>query len=316
MSELTTVSMYNRGDKDFPKGWGSVKTSKYEVLTDKEEWDPFFTSFFSTISKDVEFVYKGLTTLLSTISKDVEFAYEDLTSFLSDTSKNVDFVYEKLSSYLTPLLSTISEIALEILLFPFTVFSYIDVEPPYYDKKSEKFIEFYHNYNHLEPNSDGFRLRDILKLSDADIQAHIEWLFPIEETVLDSSKVPTATPTVIEAFKANKHLKKNLLRSFETMLSFYGLQLVNEKIEKGPNFDEKRKNWLLNNGSIQSRMIKSLATLGREDLAIKFFEALEKVCLESQSDIFKKRLERTCVQNWLSSITECIPTYRLLKDRN
>ena len=201
------------------------------------------------------------------------------------------------------LIALIREVVLTILFFPFLTLSYFDGTEKDYDRKSENFIDFYGKH---EYNSHEFRLQDILDITDdRDIIKHVKWLFPIDEKVAEHSQLPTATPKVISAFK-EKTPYKNLERSFIRMLSCYGLKFDGRKVVKADNFDEKKKYWLVNNGANLTRMIKSLATLGRKDLAISLYESLESVFLETRrpSVDFLRIMEI-----WHSSIVESIPDF-------
>ena len=93
----------------------------------------------------------------------------------------------------------------------------------------------------------------------------------------------------IEIFRGvtvtGRRLRANMLRSFETMLGFYGFRydLSNPNkvtIERGGNFEQRRKVWL-NKGNHNflriDRILNSLKMVGLEKYAAIFFNALKKL---------------------------------------
>jgi hypothetical protein len=119
------------------------------------------------------------------------------------------------------------------------------------------------------------------------VHDYIQWLFPLRERSLFNPHAPVLDDPQIEAFRSDERLRGELRKSFETMLSFYGLELSNEHgrkwIREGPLFSERSRVWLTqgNHNFLRiTRILTSLRTLGLEELGKTFFDFLDRLYAE------------------------------------
>lgn len=186
------------------------------------------------------------------------------------------------------------------------------------EKGEAIFIDFYLGNKaslRADPMQQGFTFEQILSFTDAEMEEHhdfIQWLFPLVNPSGANPSAPTATDQIIIDFRENPELQTRLLLSFEKMLDYYGLELnSSDKVIRSQNFDRKKNNWLINHGHNllrMSRIIGSLAALGRPDLAQSFYEVLESVYLENKS-IPQASLSDS-MKIWANTIRSYIPGYR------
>jgi len=59
-----------------------------------------------------------------------------------------------------------------------------------------------------------------------NVHDYIQWLFPLTEGSAYNPDAPVLDEHIIERFRSTDLLKSRLKRSFEVMLNFFGLQLV------------------------------------------------------------------------------------------
>jgi hypothetical protein len=152
----------------------------------------------------------------------------------------------------------------------------------------------------------GRQLDDIWRMSHDDLEFthdYIQWLFPLRERSSVQPDVPVVDDTVVEAFRAPE-LRERLLESARVMASFYGLRIVESDggiaVQRAPDFDERRAVWL-NRGNHNflrlTRIMKSLALLGRPALAKAWLDALVSIYQDFGSSISPDTL-----RYWQSSV--------------
>jgi hypothetical protein len=132
------------------------------------------------------------------------------------------------------------------------------------------------------PDHRGRMLDEILRWSDHRLEAghdFIHVLFPLPEPSQNIPNAPVADPAVFAEFRRSPALQKNLLRSFQMMLRFYGFQLDAVRCEVVPAFDfhEKSANWLFlgdHNHLRITRILKCLTASGLGAQAAAFLKAL------------------------------------------
>src|SRR5262245_3775127 len=97
----------------------------------------------------------------------------------------------------------------------------------------------------------GRLLSHILGFSLDELERHhdyIQWLFPLPEPSGANASAPLLTQQDIAAFQYEKLLQDALLRSFELLLHFYGLELdihaEHAEIRPSTHFDDRRRVWL------------------------------------------------------------------------
>ena len=109
---------------------------------------------------------------------------------------------------------------------------------------------------------------------------YIQWLFPLRERSQANPSAPVLDDDQIRAFRADEQLQRELLKSFDRMLGFYGFQRTGACVERSAAWEERSANWLTagNHNMLRiTRILKSLSILGLRQYATAFFEALEHV---------------------------------------
>ena len=129
----------------------------------------------------------------------------------------------------------------------------------------------------------GRRLEEIWRFSHdelEDIHDYIQWLFPLTERSAFNPGAPVLDDATIERFKSDATLRRNIERSLDVMLDFYGFTRDRNRIVQSPAFAERSANWLTpgNHNFLRlTRILKSLTLLGLEERAAQLLECLEAV---------------------------------------
>lgn len=133
----------------------------------------------------------------------------------------------------------------------------------------------------------GRYLGAILLWSHAELENvhdYIQWLFPTAEASGVNPAAPLLTDETIAAFKADPELRHALVRSLDTMLSFLGLHrgTVNgvTHIIRGPNWEQRRTEWLRpgNHNHLRiTRILSSLRSLGCDGEAQALMDCLADI---------------------------------------
>lgn len=95
------------------------------------------------------------------------------------------------------------------------------------------------------PDNHGRMLAEIFKHDDEWLEAchnYIQWFFPAKEMSRVTPDVPILDKKKIGAFRTDEILRNNLRAALIRILSFYGLELILEKIIKGPNWEARKSN--------------------------------------------------------------------------
>ncbi|XP_010776702.1 opioid growth factor receptor-like protein 1 [Notothenia coriiceps] len=132
------------------------------------------------------------------------------------------------------------------------------------------------------------------------VHSYIQWLFPLREPGVNYM-ASELTKKEIEAFKKNEEAKKKLVESYELMLGFYGMRLVNKEtgeVKRADNWKERYGNLERNmhNNLRITRILKSLGELGFEHF---------------QAPLVRFFLEETLVKKTLSSMKRSVLDYFL-----
>ncbi|XP_063071877.1 opioid growth factor receptor-like protein 1 [Engraulis encrasicolus] len=98
------------------------------------------------------------------------------------------------------------------------------------------------------------------------VHSYIQWLFPLREEGMNY-QAHTLTQAEIKAFVADEAAKERLRTSYELMLDFYGIKLVNDKtgeVERAQHWESRfdNLNWNTHNNLRITRILKCLGTLG------------------------------------------------------
>uniref|UniRef100_G3PQY1 Opioid growth factor receptor n=1 Tax=Gasterosteus aculeatus TaxID=69293 RepID=G3PQY1_GASAC len=132
------------------------------------------------------------------------------------------------------------------------------------------------------------------------VHSYIQWLFPLREPGVNYM-ASELTKKEIEAFKKNEDAKKRLVESYELMLGFYGMRLLNKEtgeVKRADNWKERFGNLERNmhNNLRITRILKSLGELGFEHY---------------QAPLVRFFLEETLVKKTLSSVKRSVLDYFL-----
>uniref|UniRef100_A0A8D1V7J9 Opioid growth factor receptor (OGFr) conserved domain-containing protein n=1 Tax=Sus scrofa TaxID=9823 RepID=A0A8D1V7J9_PIG len=105
-----------------------------------------------------------------------------------------------------------------------------------------------------------------------DNHTYIQWLFPLREPGVNWHAKPL-TLQEVEAFKSSPEVKERLVRAYELMLGFYGIQLKDRKtgrVCRAQNYQKRFQNlnWHSHNNLRITRMLKSLGELGLEHFQV------------------------------------------------
>ncbi|KAM5179376.1 opioid growth factor receptor [Callospermophilus lateralis] len=133
-------------------------------------------------------------------------------------------------------------------------------------------LSFYKNEIRFLPN--GCFIEDILQnwrdkydLLE-DNHSYIQWLFPLREPGVNWHAKPL-TLKEVQAFKSSKEVRERLIRAYELMLGFYGIQLKDRDtgaVCRAQNYHSRFQNlnWRSHNNLRITRILKSLGELGLE----------------------------------------------------
>jgi len=147
-------------------------------------------------------------------------------------------------------------------------------------------MDFVAFYRGTEPDHQGRTLPDILRWSDARLEAghdYIHVLFPLQEPSKHIPNAPVLDAACLAEFRKDPIIQTNLLLSFRRMLDFYGFQLADPgklEIVPAPDFPRKADNWLFvgdHNHLRITRILRCLTACGLQDQAAAFLKTLLSV---------------------------------------
>jgi hypothetical protein len=162
-------------------------------------------------------------------------------------------------------------------------------------------------YRHESTDDRGRSLRQIWGWDHARLEGvhdYIQWLFPLREPSAVNYTAPLITDRTVAVFAGNAVLRDNLKRSFELMLDFYGLVLVDQKhrlaVVPTSSFEGRSRTWLMpgNHNHLRlTRILRSVGTLGLPDCAAALFDRLVVIYREAPGAI-----SSTTFQYWQRAI--------------
>lgn len=137
------------------------------------------------------------------------------------------------------------------------------------------------------------------------VHSYIQWLFPLREPGVNYMAAEL-TRKEIQAFRESDEAKSRLLDSYELMLGFYGIQLLNREtgeVKRAENWRERFANLERNmhNNLRITRILKSLGELGFEHF---------------QAPLVRFFLEETLIRKTLSSVKRSVLDYFLFAVRD
>ncbi|XP_040844206.1 opioid growth factor receptor [Ochotona curzoniae] len=133
-------------------------------------------------------------------------------------------------------------------------------------------LSFYKNEICFLPN--GCLIEELLEQRQShytwleDNHSYIQWLFPLREPGVNWHAKPL-TLREVEAFKSCPEVKERLVRAYELMLDFYGIQLQDRAtgaVCRAQHYQKRFQNlnWRSHNNLRITRILKSLGELGLE----------------------------------------------------
>lgn len=143
-------------------------------------------------------------------------------------------------------------------------------------------------YRNERPNRHGFTLEKILKFNDREMERHhdfIQWIFPTRTVSNYNTQAPLLNNALIQAAKSDIKIRKNVIRAFDKMLQYYGLERVGKTVQKARNFNDRKGYWTINgkhNLLRMTRIIISLRELGFEEEAQNFGRCISNLAKNQQ----------------------------------
>ena len=149
-----------------------------------------------------------------------------------------------------------------------------------------KLLDFYAG---IGADNRGRKIENIWTWSHEKLeQSHdfIQWIFPLPEVSSFNPDAPVLTVGDIINIRRSEVLKDRVLRSLDLMLAFYGFVRIQNKantsIITSQDYENRIRAWVTprnHNFFRISRILKLNA------YSVKFFEALEGLCLDKQNII-------------------------------
>ena len=118
------------------------------------------------------------------------------------------------------------------------------------------------------PDHAGRYLADIWAFDARQLEYHhdyIQWLFPLDTPSPNNWQAPVLTKADQALCQQNQTILANILRSYQMMLDFYGVQLLDNQVVVKPEVDIRDYDWLshFNHNQLRlTRMIRSLSLVG------------------------------------------------------
>ena len=158
--------------------------------------------------------------------------------------------------------------------------------------KSGPLVEFYRN---RAPNHSGHMISEIRKWNIEKLEIHhdyIQWLFPLRKRTEKIPGIPVLDNDQINVFQNDSVLKREIIKSLEIMLKFFGLMISREdgriQVKRSHQWEKRKHHWLRpgnHNYWRISRILESLVILGLKDYSEAFFDELTEVFNTEDSEI-------------------------------
>ena len=165
--------------------------------------------------------------------------------------------------------------------------------------------------NQLKSKPDGDFIENIHRKWAGDyykLESHhgfIQWLFPLPEPGMNS-EAQTLTMEEIKDIRSNEKALDRLLRSYELMLDFYGMKLVNRatgEISKAPNWRGRfmHLNQSSHNYLRITRILKCFGLLGMEKYQFPFVDFCLKEIFETE---MLENARQSCINYWIPAVSD------------
>lgn len=132
----------------------------------------------------------------------------------------------------------------------------------------------------------------------------IQWLFPLTSISVANPTAPTLDSAQIAEFRSSPALQEQLLRAFDRMLGFYGLDRTENSINKAPNWEQRNSLWFTHpshNHLRITRILKCLSTLGMRQEARMLYDSLIAL-KETEPDC---GIPATAFAYWADAVSLC-----------
>jgi hypothetical protein len=156
---------------------------------------------------------------------------------------------------------------------------------------SSRLIDFYAG---RATDNRGRTIDDIWAMSLDDLEYthdYIQWLFPLRERSSVEPETPTLDEATIAEFRAPA-MQRRVVRSAETMAAFYGFRLEGDgsswRLDLAPNAAQRQRVWVSpgNHNFLRlTRIMKSLAILGLDDLSAAWLDVLRRIYTQNPTVI-------------------------------
>ncbi|KAK6184198.1 hypothetical protein SNE40_006712 [Patella caerulea] len=177
------------------------------------------------------------------------------------------------------------------------------------DPQAVSNMEFYKNQIYSRP--DGDKIDDIHKKWWGNFglleghHGYIQWLFPIRESGMNYHAQELQLHE-IKAIVQDKKAHARVLKSYEMMLDFYGMKIIDEKtgeIGRGDNWQSQfaHLNRSMHNYLRITRILKSLGEFQYEHYKAPFVKFVMKEALEEKT---LKNVISSCMNYWVGTIKD------------
>lgn len=123
---------------------------------------------------------------------------------------------------------------------------------------------------------------------------YIQWLFPLKERSGANPNAPLFDNELLGAFRLYSAGRDQMVKAFDRMLKFYGLQRDDMVISKAVNWNERKGYWYVeptHNDLRISRIIKSMSILTMVEHSESFLDALHMLAGESDCGFSREAIE-------------------------
>lgn len=163
-------------------------------------------------------------------------------------------------------------------------------------KSNDLLLPFYRGEGR---DSEGRLLQDIWRMSNAQKSAghdFIQWLFPSFKKSNYNPNAPVLNQELANAMKTDPIIVANLRKSFESMLSYYGMRYdaAQKKVLAASNLEERKRDWFHagdHNFLRITRILSCLKAMGLKSEAKAFYDFLAHMN-QTQPGVFNDALDR------------------------
>ena len=151
---------------------------------------------------------------------------------------------------------------------------------------TQPLIDFYSGYG---TDHQGRMLADIIRQDDAWLERthdYIQWLFPNRGRSTVTPNAPVLDSAARQAFQSSELMQRNLRAALARMVSFLGLQMTSDGIDKATNWVDRKGCWFTvstHNGLRITRILKCLQAVGMTDDAETLLAGL-RLLYETEPD--------------------------------